>query len=77
MSDDNFLICTPDYFEVNYAINPWMRPGEWHAHERTHAEEATAQWQGLKSALTSCGAILHEMEQVEGWRGLAAINATG
>lgn len=67
MSQDSFLICTPDHFEVSYKINPWMQPGEWHDHETTHAEEAAQQWKGLKEALKSCEAKLHVMDQVEGW----------
>jgi N-dimethylarginine dimethylaminohydrolase len=23
----SYLMCPPEYFEVSYAINPWMRPG--------------------------------------------------
>jgi len=67
MTQDSFLICAPHLFEVNYAINPWMKPGEWHDHETTHAEEAVAQWTGLEEALRSCGAKLHVMEPAKGW----------
>jgi len=67
MTQDTFLLCAPQHFEVNYVINPWMRPGEWHDHERTHAEEATEQWNGLHAALLDCGANLHVMDQTKGW----------
>ena len=23
-----YLMCPPDYFTVDYAINPWMHPGQ-------------------------------------------------
>lgn len=67
MTQDTFLLCAPDHFEVSYKINPWMQPGEWHDHETTHAEEAAAQWKGLEGALLECGATLHVMKQTEGW----------
>lgn len=25
----DFLVCRPEYFDVSYEINPWMRPDEW------------------------------------------------
>lgn len=67
MTQDTFLICAPHHFEVTYAINPWMKPGEWHDHESTHAEEAAVQWKGLEAALKQCGAGIHVMEQAKGW----------
>jgi hypothetical protein len=25
----HFLMCRPEYFSVNYVINPWMDPDGW------------------------------------------------
>jgi len=43
----SYLMCPPTYFDVTYAINPWMRPGtpvdqplamrQWEALRQTHA----------------------------------------
>jgi lysine-ketoglutarate reductase/saccharopine dehydrogenase-like protein (TIGR00300 family) len=42
-----FLICSPDYFEVDYVINPWM---EGNVHKASHAIAAT-QWDALRRLL--------------------------
>jgi N-dimethylarginine dimethylaminohydrolase len=41
-------MCPPDYFGVEYVINPWMRGNEGH----THRDAAREQWQGLYGLLT-------------------------
>ncbi len=42
-----FLMCSPDLYEVNYVINPWME-GNVHASSK---REAAAQWEQLRSAI--------------------------
>ena len=42
-STQRFLMCSPDYFDVTYVINPWMA-GNVHG---TSVEKARQQWQGL------------------------------
>ena len=42
-STQRFLMCSPDYFDVTYVINPWME-GNVHG---TSAEKARQQWQRL------------------------------
>lgn len=39
----NFLMCSPDHYDVDYVINPWME-GNVHKSSRDRAVE---QWQGL------------------------------
>lgn len=51
----------PDFFTVDYAINPWMRPGEvdWHL--------AQKQWDSLKDAIEKkAGAQVEIVEPVKG-----------
>ena len=36
------LVCPPDYFGIEYEINPWMRLAN-----SVDPERARAQWQGL------------------------------
>jgi ornithine--oxo-acid transaminase len=43
-----FLMCSPELYEVNYVINPWME-GNVHASSK---QEAASQWSQLHSALS-------------------------
>ncbi|MFG1943716.1 dimethylargininase [Nonomuraea sp. NPDC048826] len=56
-----FLMCPPEHFAVEYAINPWMDPA-------AGADRAVAirQWEGLKTAYESLGHEVSLIEPVEG-----------
>jgi N-dimethylarginine dimethylaminohydrolase len=57
-----FLVCPPDYFSIDYEINPWMRLSN-----RVQPAQARLQWQGLMTALEQqVGARLERMEPVAG-----------
>ena len=43
-----FLMCSPELYEVNYVINPWME-GNVHASSK---REAAAQWERLHAAIS-------------------------
>ena len=47
MKDLEFLICRPDFFDVDYVINPWME-GNVHKSSRDRAVE---QWSKLHNVL--------------------------
>jgi lysine-ketoglutarate reductase/saccharopine dehydrogenase-like protein (TIGR00300 family) len=47
------LMCPPDFYDVEYVINPWM---EGNIHRASH-ELALDQWRGLASALEACASI--------------------
>jgi N-dimethylarginine dimethylaminohydrolase len=49
MTNARFLMCSPEYFEVAYVINPWMQGNVDHAR---HAV-ATAQWHALYDLLSA------------------------
>ncbi|GMA86497.1 hypothetical protein GCM10025868_17470 [Angustibacter aerolatus] len=55
-------MCRPTYFDVEYAINPWMDPTL-----AVDRELALRQWQGLVDAYRALG---HEVRVVEGVEGL-------
>lgn len=56
------LVCPPDYFAVEYEINPWMRLSN-----QVNPDRARAQWHGLMKALEEqAGAILERMQPVVG-----------
>lgn len=56
------LVCPPDYFDIEYEINPWMRLSN-----RVDRERARTQWHGLMKVLEEqVGAFLERMPPVRG-----------
>ncbi len=56
------LVCAPDYFSIDYEINPWMRLSN-----KVDPDLARAQWQGLVRELEhNVGATLERMPPVPG-----------
>ena len=43
----SFLMCSPEYFEVAYEINPWMS-----LERKVHRDQAMKQWQAYYELLT-------------------------
>jgi N-dimethylarginine dimethylaminohydrolase len=56
-----YLMCPPEYFEVTYAINPWMDPAT-----PVDTELAGKQWQRLRETLVELGHTVHELAPVPG-----------
>jgi N-dimethylarginine dimethylaminohydrolase len=54
-------MCPPEYFTVEYAINPWMNPD--HPVDPTLARR---QWERLRSAYVSLGHTVHTIDPVPG-----------
>src|SRR5579863_1411593 len=48
------VVCAPEFFDVTYAINPWMD-----IHRKVDHSQATAQWRNLLETLISLGAFVH------------------
>jgi N-dimethylarginine dimethylaminohydrolase len=57
----HYLMCRPEHFEVRYAINPWMRPGE-----PVDRERALAQWEALRQAYLDLGHRVDLIDPVPG-----------
>ena len=56
------LVCPPDYFRIDYEINPWMRRSNV-----VEPEQAVRQWLGLMEVLENdVGAVLERMTPVPG-----------
>ncbi len=55
------LMCPPDYFGIEYEINPWMS----RSRQSDHAV-AVAQWNALREKLVAVGAEIELMEAVPG-----------
>jgi N-dimethylarginine dimethylaminohydrolase len=53
----HFLMCRPTYFDVTYAINPWMDPGS-----PVDRDGAIAQWDELRATYERLG---HQVELIE------------
>jgi N-dimethylarginine dimethylaminohydrolase len=56
-----YLMCPPEYFDVTYAINPWMRP-----EQATDAAEAMRQWARLRDIYLDLGHDVRIIDPVEG-----------
>ena len=56
------LVCPPDYFSIEYEINPWMRRSN-----AVNSDEAVRQWHHLMQVLEQdAGAVLERMKPVPG-----------
>lgn len=56
------LVCPPDFFGIEYEINPWMRLSN-----RVNHERAVEQWHGLMSVFDrDLGIVLEQMAPVPG-----------
>ncbi len=61
MGSAQILMCPPDYYEIDYEINPWMcraRPSD--------PGRAMTQWRDLKELLEQEGAAVHCLAPVRG-----------
>jgi N-dimethylarginine dimethylaminohydrolase len=56
-----YLMCPPEYFAVEYSINPWMNPDE-----PVDVVRAMAQWQRLRDVFTGLGHTVHTIPAVPG-----------
>jgi N-dimethylarginine dimethylaminohydrolase len=53
-----FLMCRPDYFAVDYAINPWMNPKSWARESEILVDASRREWVALHRALVGLGAAI-------------------
>ncbi|WP_375424636.1 dimethylargininase [uncultured Friedmanniella sp.] len=60
-SPRHYLMCPPTFFDVSYAINPWMRPGPG-----VERELALAQWSGLAQSYRAAGHRVDLLSPVPG-----------
>jgi N-dimethylarginine dimethylaminohydrolase len=56
-----YLMCRPEHFAVEYAINPWMHPGE-----SVDADRAMRQWERLRAAYTGLGHTVRTIVPIDG-----------
>jgi N-dimethylarginine dimethylaminohydrolase len=53
-----FLMCRPDHFAVDYAINPWMNPKSWAQESNILVDASKREWTALHRALAGLGAAI-------------------
>jgi N-dimethylarginine dimethylaminohydrolase len=56
-----YLMCPPEYFTVQYAINPWMNPDD-----PVDLAVARQQWEQLRQAYTGLGHTVRVIDPVSG-----------
>jgi N-dimethylarginine dimethylaminohydrolase len=61
MSAPRILMCPPDFYGIEYEINPWMSRQKQPDHD-----VALAQWSALKALLEKCGAQIELLQPVAG-----------
>ena len=60
------LMCAPDHFAVDYAINPWMDPARWAKDSGALESDARREWRGLHRKLKKLGAAIELVPPVAG-----------
>src|SRR6266446_1483141 len=55
------LMCPPDYYGIEYEINPWM-----HREVASDPMHSLVQWWALHDALRDLGALIERLEPVPG-----------
>ncbi|HRK57256.1 MAG TPA: amidinotransferase, partial [Burkholderiaceae bacterium] len=53
------MMSAPDFFEVSYSINPWMRPDQWRAQAEDLSLDAQRGWAALKAQYEALGAAVY------------------
>src|SRR6516162_7064024 len=61
MRQPRILMCPPDYYGIEYEINPWMSRARGSTPER-----AQAQWRRLHETLVGTGAVVELMKPQPG-----------
>lgn len=56
------LMCRPDYYGVEYEINPWMK-----IEHPVNQQAAIRQWETLYQTIKNCGTNIELMPSVSGW----------
>src|SRR6266542_1465192 len=59
------LMCPPEFYGIEYEINPWMRRDQ-----PSHRERASEQWQALHDLLISLGVDVRLLAPKPGWHDL-------
>lgn len=69
MSKKEFLMCPPDFFDIEYSINPWMNT------QKKATNTKTQQWVALRDKFTEIGAEVKLMKPQKGLPDMVYIDA--
>jgi N-dimethylarginine dimethylaminohydrolase len=61
------LMSPPDFFEVAYAINPWMNPEQWSLDAKRLTRDALSGWNTLRVTYEALGARVLVKPAAKGW----------
>ena len=61
MAQPHILMCPPDYYGIEYEINPWMSRSR-----QSDREAAAKQWLALRSLLEAGGALVSTLTPIQG-----------
>jgi ornithine aminotransferase len=67
LSQPHLLMSPPDFFEVAYAINPWMDPQQWSLDSKRLLRDALAGWNALRATYEALGAKVLVKPAAKGW----------
>jgi arginine dihydrolase len=65
-ANPRLVMCRPDYFEVSYAINPWMNPESWDVEGDVLVRRSQHEWRGLVEVFSDLGAEVELQSPVPG-----------
>ena len=57
----DFLLCRPDFYGIEYSINPWMN-----VNNKSDKSKAVEQWSSLESKIKELGGTVRLVKPVEG-----------
>ncbi len=60
------MMSPPDFFDVSYAINPWMDPAQWSASAELLSKHARDGWKALRACYEGLGAEVLVLPPVSG-----------
>jgi ornithine aminotransferase len=66
-SEPHLLMSPPDFFEVAYAINPWMNPEQWSLDAKRLTRDALSGWNTLRATYEALGARVVVKPPARGW----------
>lgn len=59
---EKWLLCPPNFYDVTYEINPWMKVAD-----APHKQRASLQWQALRDTFVRLGVEVEYVEAQPGW----------
>jgi N-dimethylarginine dimethylaminohydrolase len=65
-STATLAMCQPQYFQVDYSINPWMHPTDWRSQSIELLKKAQSGWNAMYQVFLSLGVSIQLVPPEEG-----------